>query len=529
MDYKPFTPPPPDPYIKTINILKKFKSDVIDEIRNSNSNSNSNDTNYNPYNPDVNDNPSNHINPDTNDNFNYTYNNNTIDTLQTTPIVEDILTDVDITEFLDTIMNKIKNKNVEGNQFEAANDVNELNNIVNSVNSNLNYIKQHKKLPTNKDNDKPYKYIQKNMGILVKDEVKPFAENPSGILFLFITKHGGYEIVNFKYKIDLCEVNNLIRYTYAPKGACSWGSHPSNVYDYKELHDSLKNLNNYTDILTELNLLADCNKKSDLIKNNYREINGMKKDILEKDICKTKTHNKIFTNNLGDFIINKSFSLHLDNDMTSGFVILFDVSFRLPDIFFAKEENIDLIKDILKKENRFRFKIGKIDIPSKTITYEGNTELTSCPYFKAYLHFSGANWSLTPAYSLSDDFDLIDGELIPKDPVTISPKGTSRGMANYVTSKDIYGYFKYVNIVVNIDYSCGSFVAYNTLNKVNSFNKLGKVKCSKKLRKLGLCGKYDIYGGKNKTHKKKKYINRRFNRSKTNKRGRKNRNKNKNK
>jgi hypothetical protein len=409
-------------------------------------------------------------------------------------------------------------ENINGTPRMNDNNLIHLNNIVSTVNRDIASAKNGNYIQTKLDN--PYIFIKNNMGLLI-NKIEPFTQSPSGTVCFFITRHGGYDITNLKYNIETCEVNNLIRYTYSPKGTCGWSNHFFDINNYKILYDTLNNITNYDEIITKLDILANINKSSKRTITDYHELYNHSVKPLNEKLCKSKNHNRIFLNNLGDVILNKFYETDNKDNVTSGVAILFDITFRLPDIFFASNENIALLDNILtapwqkylsKQHNAYYwfntetgerswqnpsiklgFKTGIYNKRTQMITYESNTELVSCPYFIEYVKLTNKITTFNNSKSIVDDLNVEDPEATYINNSEI-PTGLKRKMLHYFTSNDIYGYFKYVNTVVSIDYSCGSFKTRNEIDYKN---------IDESVRLKTTADFYGIHGGKTKKYKKK--------------------------
>jgi len=352
-----------------------------------------------------------------------------------------------------------------------------------------------------------------------KKYLDPFLYMPTGTVFLFIARHGGYDIPDMKYQILPCEVNNLITYTHAPKGTCSWGHHDLDVCRYTDLYDKLRDVSDVTPsnidivkgILNGISIKNQCNDFD------YHEKYQLAVRYPNTNIFNSSDTNRITFSHFGDYIVNKRYTTETKKDLTSGVAILFDITFRLPDIFFNSDENMSILnavlislswqKNLSKTHNAYYWfntrtgdrtwndptktgegmwtKTGIYNETTQMITYEKNTELLSCPYFIAYVKLLYGDFS----DNIVDAYSIVDNKT---GPITVRRK-----MLFKCYSYDIYSYFKYVNTVVNIDFSCGEF---NTVEEITANEATEtKLRHLKHAEELGIHG-----GGKTKSRKKQK-------------------------
>jgi hypothetical protein len=344
-------------------------------------------------------------------------------------------------------------------------------------------------------NDERFQYAEKmNFN---KKNPELFLYIPTGTVFLFIARHGIYQIPNIKYHIAPCEVNNLIMYSHAPKGACSWSNHHLDVCRYTRLYNDLRDVSDVTQsniesLTSKLNTLAR-NNQCDV---NYHETQQVAVRYPNRDIYfHSDDANRITFSHLGDYIVNKMYVTETEKNLTSGVAILFDITFRLPDIFFKSDKNRTILNNALSVNWQKNFKTGIYNESTQMITYEKNTELLSCPYFIAYLTLFYRTVTIVDAYSIVDSIDDRTG------PITVRRK-----MLYNCYSYDIYSYFKYVNTVVNIDFSCGAFDVINPDKETKIIDDATKEKVNyfEHAEKLGIHGGGKTNKYKTKSRKKQK-------------------------
>lgn len=392
-----------------------------------------------------------------------------------------------------------------------------------------------------------------SMPSLNKIIVQPFDESlskftsmpdPTSVAVLFISKHGGYAVnlnrekldENGKPTLDLeaipCPVMNLIRYQYTPLGTCSWTPEQMTVIekfnDFKRLLEG-RILSLYdidpdaipTIITSALNSIAEQKKASPTMKIDYHTEFGINLNIGEKKFCdRISQSNKVTKIGYGDLLLTKMYQIDTNKyeQKPSGVLIMFGLTFKLPDIFF-QEDNITPINELKllyegidKGEFKPNVTHGIYDEFEGTITYREETELTSCPFFMLYLKLTKIGPGHYNATKDGTVFDYLKQPIIISEtdgPIYELVEGISlKNFDTYpeihlmvydVDSKDIYGYFKYVNTVVNIDLSCSSFEYHNEILEGDYYKEYID-KLPETLEK-----KYPpVTGGKRKTLKKHK-------------------------
>jgi hypothetical protein len=430
--------------------------------------------------------------------------------------------------------------------------------------------------------------LQKGFNAFIsKFNLHKFTEPPTdtSIAVVFITKHGGYEVFNDSVKKRLtiesfpCPVKNLIRLQLAPHGTCSWATPSTNFRDFSNIYCNLlktnipqfhrveaeqQPLNAVNDqmiqtIIHSLNESAKFITSTELCTTDYHAIQGNSPAVGEHKICeKLKYAGKTRQNQLGDLLLNKEYQIDLEKTKTSGILIMFKVSFKLPDIFFTDGEPsvpVDSFADLLSSLSSpvpvFAYKIGVYNNVNKTITYNAMTELMSCPFFQLYVKlFEQKYTNGHPKYDTIEkdgiSFDNgaylqdmrpygnITGNIVGidcNDPATQSHRDsptyfsryTTRPMLYEVNTKILYSYFQYSNTFVNIDLSCSFFIFTDALASTNKA-KYAHANTVQRGVKKGLAG-----GSKNKTqkikNKYKKHTNK-CNKKYTNKHNKKHNNRN---
>lgn len=329
---------------------------------------------------------------------------------------------------------------------------------------------------------------------------------PETIVVLFITKHGGYIVNSTKNdRLDIstipCPVKNLIRYQLAPHGTCSWGTVKSDYNNFNIFHKILSE-GELTEniVLNKLKRIPEILIKTPDITTDFFKQQNITKKIGEEKITK-KIHlsNQINSINYGDLLLNKVYQLDNSNKKISGILIMFTVTFLLPDIFFENYSNMTRLNDVINSSPNYVYKIGIYNDDNKTITYNANTELTSCPYFQLYTElWDGVKPKLLDAVSLDNAGINTQTLMDTHEQPLIRP------MIYEIESDILYTYFQYVNTLVNIDLSCGSFMYPENVIKteaiINNFNKLQRFFGTIQRRYV----KKGIRGGKRKTLKKHK-------------------------
>jgi hypothetical protein len=389
-----------------------------------------------------------------------------------------------------------------------------------------------------------------------------FSQLPTNtsIAVVFITKHGGYDVEKDKktnrFTIETvpCPVKNLIRLQLAPHGTCSWANPESNFRDFSYIYCKLTNasipqFHKFKEpqqplipvnddmlklIINELEKSATILTSMEQCITDYHTEQGKPLSVGEKRISKKlQCAGKVRGNKLGDLLINKEYQLDLSGDTTSGILIMFNVTFKLPDIFFIDDNTtpVDLFTALLTQINSSpitAYKIGRYNRADNTITYDAMTELMSCPFFQLYVtlfeniskpqengmnNFAGIikndgisfdNSFYTRQYDgmvTNIDCSLIDSFSYPQ--ITLSSE--KRPMLFEVNTKILYSYFQYCNTFVNVDLSCGSFAFPDNPTNITDVNDITAM--NRFFTTIQRRGKQKgIYGGKNNAKKTKKKI-----------------------
>lgn len=301
----------------------------------------------------------------------------------------------------------------------------------------------------------------------VEDITPSIVNDSSGVIFIYIKNHGGYNFkvvkknnnkASHEFDIIHCPVQNLIRFILAPIRSCSFVSNEYAQLTYIEIQRQF--LNPIPATLTE-DELNDLYSKIDLIgkestKNyfiDYYNVLGKTPPSTEKKLCETTDNRFTILNKRNDLIINKVFQT--DKSLECGIQIIFSVTFKLPDII-RNNERIMQLRELLVSDDdyreRYNYNIGKLSSDGITITYERDTELLACPYFIMYLVvLQEKNLGVFT-------FDYFDSMVV---------EGKVE-MVEEIDNKTLYGYFQYLHTVVHIDYSCSSL---NVTDKQNEFYK----------------------------------------------------------
>lgn len=472
----------------------------------------------------------------------------------------------DTINIIENILDHI-NDNPNIIQTDTNNEVKNVNEVEEVINDEWNEMKQCQKrgilqdmlqiiiAPINKINTL---FAQAPVQSQSPVQSQPPALIPaSNIACLFISKHGGYDVYKqlndkkvetFIIQTEVCPVENLIRYQYAPHGSCGWG----NLYtDYEYYWDSYKLLEFMTNpslsieekrnkSIEQLNTLVPILSEHRDTVTDYYKVNKEKKYYAEPKIC-TNIHksNKLTVIHKNQLFLNKNYQIdtskYMNNiKMSSGILIMYDVTFKLPELFFEPGTELQeiptpinefkmLIDNLTNKRYVFSFKHGTYN-NNGTISYTGSTELMSCPYFLLYLKL----YELGPKSDTVDEFAFTDIELkygisldnkknIYNDIVMNKIKNRKtneitdsildikekRMMVYEINNIHVYSYMKHVNTVINLDFTCSIFNVQNRKKMLRT--KYGK----NKLRTLTgvITNKFikkNVTGGKTKRKQRNK-------------------------
>lgn len=446
---------------------------------------------------------------------------------------------------INNILDDVNNMNLI--QTDANNEVKNVNKVEEAINDEWNEMKLCQKRGIIQDMVKiimaPINKIKTAFTTQPQPPIRSFIP-ATNIACLFISKHGGYDVFkNYETKTleiqtELCPVENLIRYQYTPLGACGWGD----IYtDYEYFWDSYKKLEFMTNqsltiedkrkmSITQLNSLVPLlSEHYDIITDFYKR-QMLKKEYGEPKICNNiHKSNKITMIHKNHLLLNKKYHIETNDNienikLTSGILIMYDLTFKLPDIFFEPGTEFQEIptpiyelKILTDKINnniyQLTFKHGTYN-NNGTISYTGLTELTSCPYFMLFLklyemgpksdtvaEFKYNSSFQNPVtmtevhlnYGLSldnknnvynedilkkiKDNNIINKENIkkPKEERTklykidnILDVKEKRMMVYNVNSIQLYNYLKNVNTVINLDFTCSAFDITNRTRKKES-------------------------------------------------------------
>jgi hypothetical protein len=287
--------------------------------------------------------------------------------------------------------------------------------------------------------------------LVVEDDVTPPFEvddvhlTKDNIVVIYIANHGNYDVNNeFKYKIIECPVKKLIRLQYAPYNTCAWADNALRLTTYDNLRRELSvnfydSITDESEIIHRLTVIGEKNKTAqEITEDNYAQkgielgIADETKINLEENIKKS---NAVLTNYFGDELIDKRYNI--DHTDLRGIPILFNVTFRLPDIFFSNSDLKNYLTSVIQPQRNYL--IGQYNESTQEITYMANTELLSCPFFSMFAN-------ITNGIRQEIGFSIVDG--LPL---------TRRPMIDSVTTEIIYKYFQYADMVINLDYSCSRF------------------------------------------------------------------------
>jgi hypothetical protein len=424
----------------------------------------------------------------------------TLDSLNTTndDITNDDLTNSKMTEEELTTNSNITNDECKMNNYTNL-DLESLNNMVDNVNHKITR--------------KPIMDTINKLTTFVRQFFTPFQETPKQTAVIYIANHGGYYFENnLLFKTFKCPILNSIRLKYSPFATCAWNTLPNQIQQITNIITNLKdvatNKSNITDspcaIVENIKHIKEYNLSHPFLRQDQGKITNTKPDAEELKIHHNiKSSNEIVVNEVGDLIVNKTYITDINND-PSGIFFLFDVEFRLPDVFFELQNESELNKlteftnGINNAESRFEEKIGKYSIgkyntTTKTIKYNANTELLSCPFFMLYLNFVFVNNddNIVKAISLSEYINATTETII-----------SYREMIYKVDSVHIYNYLKYVNVFVNLDYSCAALMFPNEIKeKIKKMNKISRRQYIKRiLNSVKVSG---VKGGKNNTNRRR--------------------------
>jgi hypothetical protein len=343
--------------------------------------------------------------------------------------------------------------------------------------------------------------IKRGMAYISSKVLNLFSSLPkkNEIAIIFVANHGGYHINNkLGIKIIECPIKKLIRLQYSPYGTCSWSSNIDRINNYVNLHntfnnrltsstsDSLEiskthnehvlivpqNPTGYTSIkdkhliLEKLSLIGEQNKGTDVIVEDFYTKTKTKPNKFgeSKINLNAKKSNKVLENSLGDKLYDKLYDVSNDGELR-GISVLFNVTFKLPDICFTPENELKLTQ--LLQNAPPSYLIGRYNTTTSEITYIANTELLSCPFFKMFAEIDDPiQHNIIDAYSIFDDKN----------------KPILRPMINTISTETIYRYFQYVDMFVNIDYSCSSFSFEDKIE--HRLHKMGKKRGTKILTRF---------------------------------------------
>ncbi len=304
------------------------------------------------------------------------------------------------------------------------------------------------------------------------------------IAILFMNNHGKYNIdENLEYDIIKCPVNKLIRYQYSPYGTCALVSHETFLSNYVNVHNALisptsdmadgyTSIKNETKIVQKLRLLGEELKRGEHIAKDFYKINNLKRKFLGQTMINTKENieksNKVFIDLLGQELINKTYEIHKETakkepddtlsetsltenktnvvKILNGVSVLFNVTFRLPDIFFTNHK----LDELKVRISSFVYPIGIYNDLTHEITYMANTELLSCPFFWLFIELQFPD-SVTPDTpdTPGRGWTIVNGPPLPGD--------EKRPMIFRYTTEMICSYFQHIDMLVTLDYGCGSW------------------------------------------------------------------------
>jgi hypothetical protein len=368
--------------------------------------------------------------------------------------------------------------------------------------------------------------------------LKIFEDNPNGNAFIYISRHGGYDLnkrvfykknrrhVSVGIDVIPCPVPHLYRLITAPIASCTWGSLKVDTYNYIVSYIFLKKLiNDNIDIVDNIDIdsdvlkntleeLAKYNRTSEENKIDYYAKYNKTPDRFEKKICRMKT-NFVIENKIGDDIFNKTYEVDTKGEL-SGISIMFNTTFRLPDILFDEQNSIKLQAQVLELENNPNIFRQRVDIRRQTITYKANSELLDCPIFNMYVYIITKQTKQIEESHSNSDYMIINNNLLnsfnrptndtefeelkknvknnwrfvcPLNPKKDVPKRT-RKLLFEVDNFLVYGYFQYVKKLVHVDMSCAALMVPHAL-KSKFYNKHVQ-------QMHNTTKKNQIYGGKNK-------------------------------
>jgi hypothetical protein len=432
---------------------------------------------------------------------------------------------------IDELNNVVENVNRNITDIQIDNNSQSLNNFIDEVdinicrdNYNSNVNNRYNSMEIDDDNNKCvsksgiisiFKNIYKNVHEFIQRfPLKRFQDEPSGTAFIIISRHGGYDLNKKKHTnqknvyldIDVinCPVPHLYRLISAPIAACSWGNDDFDIDQYVASYtylEEFRNNNDNIDVDRLKNALEDISNYNNAHYNFIKDIhseNQMKLGSFEKKICKMKNSNLVIENRLGDRILNKQYQA--DKYTLSGIVIMFNITFRLPDILFETHplnffSKLEKRATKLKVDNDQKFR-QRVDIVNKTITYKANTELLDCPIFNLYVNilinqkgYNNITVFIKEAPSFSDYLNIneilrpqnvrnnfetfteyIDGvrDFVSPPADRIAKNSYPKGRRHLIYELDnflLYSYFQYLKNLVHIDLSCGSLMLNDFLDK----------------------------------------------------------------
>lgn len=278
---------------------------------------------------------------------------------------------------------------------------------------------------------------------------------------LFIACHGVYSITDrIEYNVFRCPVETLIRYTYAPSGTCSISSYESKLQEfnfaYAKLQQSMYNFpnaiadSNIDDIVDALKEYACKQTQSSNTTDDIYTTNKWRLEYYERKICdNVDKSSQIVVNKRDETIIEKVFSnpeLYY-TDFQAGIVVMYAMTFVAPKLlrdYFI--ENPDVLKDLNNSPD------STYDVRTHTISYNGKSELLSCPYFTMFLQLLRPKQTPVIFVTANTFIDLVTSarKLVPR-------KLVPRKVLVDTSSHELCLYFENVGKLVWIDNSCSTF------------------------------------------------------------------------
>jgi surface protein len=284
-------------------------------------------------------------------------------------------------------------------------------------------------------------------------------------VFLFVLRHGGYAInPDYTYNVVECPVQHLIRLQYAPYGTCSiFTDKFTGMEKYNNLLQHRLDRSDFGEstILDDIHEIAEQSKGYSDARLDVEHL-GLTMGLGTRKI---KDHldeiGTLVETRLGDKMLNKTYYTDLNpihpRYRFCGIPILYDVTFKLPDIFQHAPQLQELITYL--SSNPLPFSIGEYNVDTGEITYRAETELLSCLFFQYFLYLNEVPYHVPNAVSLTKNNNG-----------TYEP----RPMVYEISSDMVFRYFQYANMVVLFDYSCSSFVfteaSYKELSRFKSKN-----------------------------------------------------------